>query len=41
MVEVVGALPASLSIHIECKDSINGCPGGVIFGTRTDGLLGV
>lgn len=42
MVEVVGALPAShlrRDISIECKASITGWPGGIIFGTRTDGLL--
>lgn len=42
MVEVVGALPSfhlSRAIYIEWRASINGWPGGVIFGTRTDGLL--
>lgn len=42
MVEVVGALPSfhlSRAIYIEWRASITGWPGGVIFGTRTDGLL--
>lgn len=42
MVEVVGALPSfhlRRATYIECRVSITGWPGGVIFGSRTNGSL--
>lgn len=42
MVEIVGVLPSfhlRRAIYIECRASITGWPGGVIFGTQTGGLL--